>query len=504
MESSIAIGEIILLLGCVLLTKGRKADSSESEERYKTLVEHSLQGIVVLQRGDMKILYSNKSVSRILGYTSDELLELSGKEVFDLIHPKDQQQYTDLYGELSSRDPGLTPIEIKLRRKDSKYATFEVMASAIKYQGIDALQLSLIDISQRKAMEQQLRESEGRYRIFAENVNDVIWTTDIKMNFTYVSPSITSLLGYSVDEVLQMSFFDLMTAESAEKARADLVNDLEEFGTYDHHLAETLNIIDLELVRKDKSTVWTENNQGFLRDIDGSPIGVVGVTRDISAAKKAEEELKASYRDLELYASILHHDLANDVQLVMNLIESIELFRNDKERMDEYLSAALGASKRMGRVLAVFGKRRMDVEPRIISLIELIADQTKETYPALHINLDASEKTHSLLIHGGRLIPMVFDNMFRNVVDYAGEDASIWIKVRSSKGEVRVDITDSGPGIAKELQETLFQKGASTSGGGLGLHLSKRIVEAYGGSMELLRAKGKNEGATFRVTLPIT
>jgi signal transduction histidine kinase len=171
--------------------------------------------------------------------------------------------------------------------------------------------------------------------------------------------------------------------------------------------------------------------------------------------------------------------------------------------MEEYLATALGASQRMVRVLAVFGKSRMDIDPKIVNLIEVIATQTNETYPGLQIELDATEKTQKVQIRGGRLIPMVFDNMFRNVVDYAGEDAKIWIKVRSSRGEVRVDITDSGPGISEGLQATLFQRGASTSGGGLGLHLSRRIIEAYGGTLELLHAKTKSRGATFRITLPI-
>jgi len=142
---------------------------------------------------------------------------------------------------------------------------------------------------QRKLMEEALRESEEKYRLLAENVSDVIFVQDMNFNMTYISPSVTRLSGYSVEEALNQQMKDFYTPDSFAKA----------MGSFQQAaaLAKTKKDIEIppmeyEYVRKDGSTFWGEIKVTFLRDSEGRAVGVQGVLRDITERKRAEEEMR--------------------------------------------------------------------------------------------------------------------------------------------------------------------------------------------------------------------
>jgi PAS domain S-box-containing protein len=153
----------------------------------------------------------------------------------------------------------------------------------------------------RKRAEEALRESEERYRLLAENMRDAIWTMDIKnLRFTYMSPSITSLTGYSVEEVMSPPLEELLTPASYGLAMKTIAEELtiERREQKDPYRSRTL---EFALNCKDGSTVWVEAKMNFLRDSAGRPVGILGVSRDITERKRAEEALRESeekYRTL--------------------------------------------------------------------------------------------------------------------------------------------------------------------------------------------------------------
>jgi PAS domain S-box-containing protein len=157
------------------------------------------------------------------------------------------------------------------------------------------------DEATRKRAEEALRESEERYRLLAENMRDAIWTMDIKnLRFTYMSPSITSLTGYSVEEVMSRTLEELLTSASYGLAMKTFAEELtiERREQKDLQRSRTL---EFELNCKDGSTVWVEAKMNFLRDSDGQPLEILGVSRDITDRKRAEEALRESeekYRTL--------------------------------------------------------------------------------------------------------------------------------------------------------------------------------------------------------------
>jgi rsbT co-antagonist protein RsbR len=147
-------------------------------------------------------------------------------------------------------------------------------------------------------MEEELRESEERYRRLTETISDVIWTMDMNMKLTYVSPSETRQTGLTVEETLAQPIQSRLPPASLEYLAGVLREqlDLERTGHADPSRSVTL---EAELYRKDGSTYWGELSTTFLRDSDGRPTGILGVTRDITERKRAEEALKQSEERLK-------------------------------------------------------------------------------------------------------------------------------------------------------------------------------------------------------------
>jgi PAS domain S-box-containing protein len=156
------------------------------------------------------------------------------------------------------------------------------------------------DITERKKAEEVLRQSEQRYRLLAENVKDIIWIRDMNLKLTYTSPSVLEMSGYSVKEVMSMSLEESLTPSSFEQLRPTLARVLAAGEKGQGDLPEVI-VLEAELIRKDGSIVPVEMKVNLLRNSDGQPIGFLGVARDITERKKAEEALRGSeekYRNL--------------------------------------------------------------------------------------------------------------------------------------------------------------------------------------------------------------
>ena len=164
-----------------------------------------------------------------------------------------------------------------------------------------ALQKLQNEVSERNHAEKSLRESETRYRLLADNVRDVIWTRDMNLRLTYISPSVKEQQGYTAEEAMVRTPEETWTPDSLKFVGKVLTEELEIEKQEKKNLTRS-RTLEVEVKCKEGSTIWTEAKMSFLRDQKGHPTGIIGVTRDISERKQAEEALRESE---EKYRTVL-------------------------------------------------------------------------------------------------------------------------------------------------------------------------------------------------------
>ncbi|MBP1710349.1 MAG: sensor hybrid histidine kinase, partial [Deltaproteobacteria bacterium] len=155
---------------------------------------------------------------------------------------------------------------------------------------------------ERRRAEEMLRQSEERYRLLANNISEHVWIMDLKLNLTYISPSVEKLYGYTPDEVQTLSMKKLFTEESYQIIVETYSKALSLAFGNPPPLSGKPRVIELEAYHKDGHKLWTENRLSFIRDENGTPLSILGETRDITERKVAQELLTKSE---ERYRTIL-------------------------------------------------------------------------------------------------------------------------------------------------------------------------------------------------------
>lgn len=169
----------------------------------------------------------------------------------------------------------------------------------------------LENVYQKGLLEKQqkaLQESEKLYRLLAENADDVIFTLNMDLNYTYVSPSIYKLRGFTPEEVINTSITNALSPESYKKVLVELQKALHPDPAVQYISTGPISL-EFELPKKDKSKIWVEIKASLLKDENSIPYGVLGVTRDITEKKQAQLELYQSHNE---YKTFFEDDLTGD------------------------------------------------------------------------------------------------------------------------------------------------------------------------------------------------
>ncbi|MGD0795393.1 MAG: histidine kinase N-terminal 7TM domain-containing protein [Dehalococcoidales bacterium] len=358
----------------------------------------------------------------------------------------------------------------------------------------------LHDFTERKQAEEQ-------YRLIAEYSADVIYKLTIKgEQYTYVSPSVERLLGYTDKEALAMKSKDVLTPESYEKQNIELKKDLQH-GTF-------TSILQLEAIHKDGHIVPIEVHGRLVCDEKGEPVEIVGVVRDITERKKMTEQLMMQDRlaSIGQLTSGLAHELNNPLTSVISF-SSLLLNREFPEDVKQDLQVIQDEAKRTADIvknLLAFtrkqprGKQPMNINESIQKVMDLRAYEQKVNNIQVNINLDP--ELPQVIGNESQLQQVFFDiviNAEYFMLEAHGE-GTLKITTEKAGNYIRVLFADNGPGISSENMKHLYTPFFTTKevgqGTGLSLSICSGIITEHGGRIMAESEPGK--GATFIVELP--
>ncbi|HDP98423.1 MAG TPA: response regulator [bacterium] len=271
--------------------KEREKALQDSEEKFRLLAEN-VPGVIYLCNNDEKwtMLYLNEAVEEITGYHRDEFLQ-DRISFVDLYHPDDSAAiFKEVQAALAKQEQ--FRLIYRIKHRNGEWRWIEETGVGIYQNGeVELLEGYLNDITERKRMIEKLQESEAKYRFLAESMNDIIWTTDLKMNITYMSPSFEKVLGFVVDEGMTLPIKKLLTPGSIRLAKTTLVNEMRGDEKRD---PGRFVFLELEFYHKNGSVRNLESSLSFIRNENGKPAGIYGLSRDITERKRAEETAKSS------------------------------------------------------------------------------------------------------------------------------------------------------------------------------------------------------------------
>lgn len=227
------------------------------------------------------------------------------------------------------------------------------------------------------------------------------------------------------------------------------------------------------------------------------------VISDVTTRRSAEEERAQQQRVISLYASLLTHDVGNDLQAVLGYVEAASLtLAEDVEKTRTMLRSAEAAGNRMSNLIKTFRISSAPSHTEVVPMLRETAKQSEIADRGLHVQFDINPDVESERSPGGALLPTAFENILRNAAQHAGPNPEVNIRVFKEEPNLVIIISDNGPGISPELQDSLFHRSDPRRENGLGLYLTKQIITACGGTIELDRS-AKAKGASYRINLPL-
>ncbi|NJP06551.1 MAG: PAS domain S-box protein [Chloroflexaceae bacterium] len=270
---------------------------ARAEEAYRTLVDNSLQGLVIFQDG--QIVFANAAAARITGYAIDELLAMSPDQAAAGIHPDDRQLLVDRGRERQDGKNVPQQYAFRIIHKDGSVRWLEAFSVRITYQEQPANQMTYIDITERKQAEDALQASERFIQQVAQTIPDILYIYDIvlKRNI-YSNRQIGDVLGYSAEEIKAMGDHLMPILMHPD----DLPHAQHYWISQAYAIDNAVMTIEYRMRHRDGSWRWLFSREVvFTRTDNGQTQQILGVAHDITLRKHAEEALRQSearYRTL--------------------------------------------------------------------------------------------------------------------------------------------------------------------------------------------------------------
>ena len=365
-----------------------------------------------------------------------------------------------------------------------------------------------------KRVEEELQESEERFRSLTESTSDWSWEVDTEGVCTYASPKVKDLLGYEPEEVIGKTPFDLMPPEEAKRIA-------EEFRAAMESRRPLIRLENTNL-HKDGRLVTLETSGVPFFDINGQLCGYRGIDRDITERKRAEERERQLQQELNLasrlacvgeLASGIAHEINNPLTAVLGFSQMLA-GRDVPEDMKEKLEIISDNAQRVAKIvrnLLTFARRHKagrtyaDINSIISGVLDMRAYEMRVRNITVTTSL-APDLPWTMADVGQ--LQQVFLNIILNAEQAmveAHNEGHLLIKTEQKNNSIRISSKDDGPGIASEnlnrLFDPFFTTKATGEGTGLGLSVSYGIIKEHKGKIYAKSKLGK--GATFIIELPI-
>ena len=392
------------------------------------------------------------------------------------------------------------------------------------------------EIVDRMRSEKALFQSEQKYRLLAENIQDVIWMMDMDLNFTYVSPYIKKMIGLDSSEYLKLPLKKMMTPESLSKVfdEYNIQCNLNQDSEYHEESCS----MELELLHKDGSSVWAEVTASFIIGKDGKPVGILGVAHDITERLRAEEEKQELQESLSrskkmealgTLAGGVAHDLNNVLSgvvsypdlLLLDLPENstfrkpVEMIRESGQKAASIVNDLLTLARRGVHTLDVLNLNNL--------IEEYLSSPEYYRLESFHSLIEVETQLDSNLlnvlgspIHLSKTIMNLVSNSAEAIsgqgkITITTENKHFDPKINSrdfQKGDyVILKVSDSGAGIPAEDLQRIFEpfftkKKMGHSGTGLGMAVVWGTVEDHNGLIDVKSVEGR--GTQITIILPAT
>ncbi|MDP3283014.1 MAG: PAS domain S-box protein, partial [Desulfobacterales bacterium] len=494
----------------------------DSEDRYRSIVENSNQGIVVVDE-NYRLEYVNDKICEILGFSRNELI---GQDFRMSIDKSCGELVAKNYVLRQSGSPAPNSYEACLIRKDGTKIFVEISSSVLlSLTGEKQTVAQILDITDRKKAEIALRESEAKYRSILENIEEVFYEVNLEGDITYVNDAAEKLFGYSREELIGMNNREYTTPETA-KRMYSVFNRV-------YNTGEPSKINDFEIIIKDGSTILLELSSFLIMDQDGNKTGFRGLIRDVSERIRAEKEkkkLESQFYQAQKMEAIgtlaggIAHDINNilmgiqgNASIVLMDIDPSDQHYEKLKNIEEYVISGSNLTKQL-LGFARSGKYHVKATD-LNELAERTSGMFGRTKKEIRINTRFQDGIWAVEVDQSQ-IEQVLLNIYVNAWQAMPAGGDLYLDIQNiiidegyvktyrinSGRYVRISITDTGIGMDDATRQRIFDPFFTTKemgrGTGLGLASAYGIIKNHGGFINVYSETGK--GTTFNIYLPAT
>jgi len=497
----------------------------ESEARMKSILSSLHESFIILysKKGVMQAIWVDPNLEERYGITGKDAL---GSNICDF-HPSEtgQERLQTIQHVFDTGEAISGEVLWKAPKKEVWIdAAFTPLRDASGE--ITGVVSFVRDVTDRKVVEEELRASEHRYRMLSDNAADVVWSMDLEGNFTYISPSIKNLAGYAPEEAMAKSIPQLLTPASATKVLMTLDKNIKE------PKSDRIVKIEVEFARKNGTAVWTETTANFISDRNGEITGIQGITRDITERRQYEEQLRKAKKAAEmanLTKSSFLANMSHEIRTPMNGIIGMAqmLLETGLDGLQhKYCEDILGSAEALLGILNDIldisrieeGKLSIEKVPfNLRTIVEGVVDLFSLTAKekGIDLRMQYDPGTPTSFIGDPARIRQVLNNFVGNAAKFTDE-GHVLIRTRCvEKDDIDarfiVSVEDTGIGIEEENLDYIFGKFTQLdstsrrrfSGTGLGLTISRELIELMGGKVGVESTPGEGSTFYFELGLPI-